>query len=436
MSKNTGSIASSPTSWLRLYAVVAALPLALAACGGGGSPSPAPAPAPTPAPAPSPSLTIAPSATATTAGGTAITLTATVSNSTDTPSWTLSGPGSLSATTGATVQYLPPDPKTFNATATVNVSAALTGATTQTVSIALTPGIIAGLTWHNVAVTSIGNLQRVDYADGHYVAVSDQGGALASTDAATWSPVTVLSSSTATDHFNAMAIAHIGSTFVAAGSASAAPYSSARGAVATSTDGLTWSMATTPAITAPLHGLVAGPHFIALGETGHVYSSTDGRAWTAAATIAGAQAFNAGTYAAGKYVIVGDAGYIADSSDGITWAAGQVIVVGGAGVNLHGVAYDGSEFIAVGDNGLIATSTDGFSWTPRTSVLTGALRGVSVSSGGEIVVVGDTGIETSLDGITWTARDEDGAAALADVVFANSGFVAVGTASAIKTSTN
>jgi len=89
--------------------------------------------------------------------------------------------------------------------------------------------------------------------------------------------------------------------------------------------------------------------------------------------------------------------------------------------------------VAVGDSGLIATSPDGSAWTPRTSVVSGALRSVAASSG-EIVIVGDSGIETSEDGITWTARDESGAATLYGLIYANSEFVAVGASGAIKTS--
>jgi hypothetical protein len=134
-------------------------------------------------------------------------------------------------------------------------------------------------------------------------------------------------------------------------------------------------------------------------------------------------------------VAVGDSGYIAASSDSTAWLAGKVVVIGGVGVNMHGVTWTGTQYIAVGDNGVIAASADGAAWAPRTSALTGTLRSVAASTTGEIVIVGDNGIESSEDGITWTTRDEAGAAALAGVTFANGKFAAVGTASAIKTST-
>jgi hypothetical protein len=435
MSPNPGSGASHDAAWLRLYAAVAALPLLLTACGGGGGGS-SPPTTPTPAPTPAAAVTVTPSATTTTPNGAAITLNAVVTNSTATPVWTLTGAGTLSAASGTVITYTPPDSEDFDAAATVIVSATLAGGATQSVSLTLTPVVVAGLNWTNVVATPVGTLQAVDYADGHYVAVSDSGAALTSTDAATWSAATVLSSGAATDHFNAMSIAHMGTTFVAAGSISPTPYTAKSGAIATSTDGVNWTLASAPAVTTPVHGLFASDHFIGLGESGHLYSSTDGHAWAALATISGAQAFNSGVYSGAKYVVVGDAGYIAVSNDGNMWAGTPVVTNSSGGINLHGVAWSGTRFIAVGDGGTISTSTDGRSWGVSTSALTGTLRSVAVSASGEIVVVGDNGIETSKDSITWHARDEAGAAALYGVGWVNGQFVAVGAASAIKTSTH
>ena len=437
MSQISSARAGVDAAWLRLYAAVAALPLVLTACGGGGGGGTPTAPlTPTPAPTPSASVVVTPSATTTAPNGAAITLNAVVTGSTATPTWTLTGPGTLSASSGNVITYTPPDSEDFDADGTAIVTASLTGGATQSVTLVLTPVTIAGLNWSSVAATPVGTLQASDYADGRYVAVSDSGAALTSTDATTWTATTVLSSAVATDHFNARAIAHIGATFVAAGSISPAPYTSSTSAVATSTDGVNWTMAATPTLSTPLHGLVASDHFVGLGEAGHLYSSTDGRTWVTLATIPGAGVFNAGLYAAPKYVVVGDAGYIAVSTDGNIWAASQVLVSGGVGVNLHGVAYDGTHFITVGDNGTIATSTDGYHWTNGTSALSGTLRSVAVSASGEIVVVGDNGIETSKDAVHWHARDAAGAGALFDVSWLNGEFVAVGAASAIRTSTH
>ena len=369
MSRNTGSVASSDTSWLKLYAAVAVLPLVLAACGGGGGgDSPAPAPTP-PAPAPTP-----PSPAPT-----------------------------------------PPAPA---------------------------PSPTAGTTWTNVAVTGAGNLVGIDYDDGHYVAVSDTGTAIASTDAATWSPVTLLTSNVTSDHLKAYTIDHVGTTLVAGGSVSSAPYTTSLGAVATSTDGVTWTMGTLPVGATPIHGFIPGTRLVGLGEAGNLYFSTNnGQTWSVLTTLSSSNGgtvgtFNAGAYTTSKYVGVGDGGFVTFSTDSTVWETGVVVKdANGNGLNLHGVAWTGTQFVAVGDSGAISTSPDGTTWSGlRTSALTGSLRSVSTSSSGTIVVVGDNGIETSTDGITWTARNASGVAALDGVTFGNGAFVAVGGSSTVKTS--
>ncbi len=367
MSRNTGSVASSDTSWLKLYAAVAVLPLALAACGGGGGgDSPPPAPTP-PAPAPQPPA--------------------------------------------------PPPP-------------------------APSPG--PGTTWTNVTVTGAGNLVGVDYDDGYYVAVSDTGTAIASTDAATWSPVTLLTSNVTSDHLQAYTINHVGTTLVAAGSVSSSPYTTFLGVVATSADGVTWTMGSLPIGATPIHGLIPGARLVGLGETGHLYFSTNnGQTWSVLTTLSSSNGgtvgtLNAGAYTANKYVGVGDAGFITFSTSGTVWETGQVVKdANGNGIDLHGVTWTGTQFVAVGDSGAISTSADGTTWSSlRTSALTGSLRSVSTSSSGTIVVVGDNGIETSTDGNTWTAANASGVAALDGVTFGNGAFVAVGGSSTVKTSSN
>jgi len=441
MSKDAGSVASSDYSWVKLYAAVAALPLALVACGGGGggtstppqSPPPSPSPAPTPS---SPTLTVTPSSTVTTQGGATVTLTATVTNSTDTPTWTLTGPGSLSASSGSSVVYTPPAAGSLTANTTVTIAAALTGATTQSVKLTITVSAVAGLSWSNVSASASGNLTAVDFADSRFVAVSDQGSALASADAATWTPVTLFTSNVSTDHFKAYSIGHLNNTYVAAGATSPSPYTTSSGAAAYSSDGMTWTMGALPAGATPIHGLIAGSRLVGLGEGGHLYFSTDGHSWSALTTITGVGTLNSGVYGGGKYIAVGDSGYIAASADSVAWLAGKVVTSsGGAGINLHGVTWTGTQYVAVGDNGAITTSPNGSAWSAlKTSAITGTLRSVAVSSGGEIVVVGDNGIETSEDGNTWTSRDPAGAAALYGVTYASGRFVAVGASTAIKTS--
>lgn len=294
------------------------------------------------------------------------------------------------------------------------------------------PSPTIGTTWTNVSVSGAGNLTSVDYGAGHFVAVSDTGTAIVSTDAATWTPVVPLTSNVGTDTFRANVVSHLNGTLVVGGSVTS------HGAVAVSTDGTTWTMGTLPAGSTPIHGVIAGTKLIGLGETGHLYVSNDGSTWSAEPVINGIPTLNAGAYGAGAYLGVGDNGYMIRSVNGTTnWGVGQVIKVNGVGVNLHGVVWTGTQFVVVGDNGAISTSADGAMWVPlKTSAISGALRSVAVASNGTIVVVGDNGIETSPDGNVWTAQNEAGAAALYGVTYGNAEFVAVGSAGAVKTSSN
>ena len=132
-----------------------------------------------------------------------------------------------------TIIYTPPAAGSLTANATVIVSAALTGATTQTSALALTVPAVAGLAWTTRPVAaSIGNLTGVDFADGHYVAVSDTGRRAREHRRRHVVAASRCSRRTVpTDHFKAYAITHIGSTYVAVGAISSAPYTTSTGAV-------------------------------------------------------------------------------------------------------------------------------------------------------------------------------------------------------------
>jgi hypothetical protein len=113
------SMRVSSCSFPRWLAAAAVL-LALSACGGGSSPAPAP-PAP---PGPPATLTLSGSSAQALAGGKPVALTAAASANAGTLNWTLGAgnPGSLSASSGASVTYLPPAAVTANTPVTVTVS--------------------------------------------------------------------------------------------------------------------------------------------------------------------------------------------------------------------------------------------------------------------------------------------------------------------------
>ncbi len=168
--------------WLTAAAVL----LALSACGGGGSyATPAPAPAPAPEPA---TLTLAGSSAQVLAGGKPVALTATASANAGTLNWSLGAgnPGSLSAVTGAAVNYLPPAPGAVGASIPVTITVSGTGVTRSfalTVypepgapGLSLIAGDVNGYPSTNGAAADVdGRGANAVFSDPRYIAVDPAG---------------------------------------------------------------------------------------------------------------------------------------------------------------------------------------------------------------------------------------------------------------------
>jgi hypothetical protein len=131
--------------------------------------------------------------------------------------------------------------------------------------------------------------------------------------------------------------------------------------------------------------------------------------WTLRTT--GTSGFNAIAYnGSNLYVAVGGSGVLYSSTDGKTWTSRT----SGFGANqIYHVAYGNGLFVAVGATGLITTSTDGTTWTARTSGF-GSLNiyralyansiWVVVGAGGGATNTG--GVSYSSDGLTWTRKSQ------------------------------
>lgn len=104
-----------------LCLVLASAMVGLSACGDQNPPA-------------TPTLTVSPLAITVTAGGPGQAFTATLANSTNDITWTLTGSGALSTTTGATTEYTPPATVTVQETATLTATAGtLTASATITI---------------------------------------------------------------------------------------------------------------------------------------------------------------------------------------------------------------------------------------------------------------------------------------------------------------
>ena len=169
--------------------------------------------------------------------------------------------------------------------------------------------------------------------------------------------------------------------------------------------------------------------FVALGESGALYTSSDFEEWKEQASGTN-QTLRDGAYGAGVFAAVGGWGTILTSPDGVSWTRRS----SGSGYNLHGVAYGRDTFVAVGDRGAILTSPDGGRWTVRDSGTHQGLEKVAYG-GGTFVAVGNNGtLLTSPDGANWTERYSGTRGNLEGIAFGKKTFVAMG--EAILTSSN
>ncbi|MEO5700334.1 MAG: hypothetical protein ABIS17_04420 [Casimicrobiaceae bacterium] len=185
--------------------------------------------------------------------------------------------------------------------------------------------------------------------------------------------------------------------------------------------GLSWTVGT-PLGTGDLNAIEfgAGAGFVTVGAGGQVFSSADGRTYTAR-TAGVTNDLNGVAYRNGFYVAVGSGGIALRSADAVTWTAATA-----ATQNLLAIAKQGSIYVAVGANGTIVSSTDAQNWTARVSGTTATLRGAAL--GGTVyVVVGDAGtVLTSTDLVTWTRQASGVTADLRKVTYGLGRFVAVG----------
>lgn len=167
--------------------------------------------------------------------------------------------------------------------------------------------------------------------------------------------------------------------------------------------GSSWTLGTpvTSASVPDFNSLTLGGSYVAAGNAGALYSSTNGTSWTAITPAPTTANLNGVSYL-GTYKVVGNGGVIFTSSDAATWTART----SNTSNNLRAIASNGVNLsVAVGDLGTIRTSADGISWIERTSGTINNLYAVTFSTynGGSWIAVGAGGtIVTSPDGLVWT----------------------------------
>jgi len=188
------------------------------------------------------------------------------------------------------------------------------------------------------------------------------------------------------------------------------------GAAFSSTDGIQWTDSPiSPNSTASFNEIIwDDARFVAVGKSGIIFTSPDGSEWTDQSSSIG----NNNVYF--ESVAVGDGGYVAvgweggasgghriyTSTDATSWTTQTSPVTTSSG-KLYDVVWGDGQFVAVGSGGVVLTSADGVEWTVQTTTVTDAslfcvafIDGLYYAGGGEM----NACLITSPDGVTWTQR--------------------------------
>ena len=286
-----------------------------------------------------------------------------------------------------------------------------------------------GATWTRRTSGTTLNLYGAGVIKGAFVVTGDTGTVLTSTDAVTWSPASI--ENRTSNIFGAVGAEGEGLLFGRAGE------------VYTATTATTYKRANQGTSDAHFAVVYAGGKFVAVGQSidplarnavlPPVVSSPDGVTWTRANANTAFGNLQDVVYSQSRYVAVGDTGRIFTSPDATTWTQRT----SGSTAQLLGVGASPTLFFTAGTSGALLTSLDGTTWTARPSGITSTLRGAAFGNN-RYVVVGDNGaILQSADGITWAAVTTGLTAQLINVgYFDNVGFLAAGASGAMINSTD
>lgn len=198
------------------------------------------------------------------------------------------------------------------------------------------------------------------------------------------------------------------------------------GQVLRSADGRSWE--TAAELPAGFRGIKHGNgRFVAVSDTGAkaLYTSSDGRSWTAADDGGSFPRMSSVAYGDGVFVAAGSFGEVLRSVGGGSWQLLRTSVP----VELTGIAHGAGRFVAVSIQGHLITSTDGLTWTEVRADM-GRMLGITYGANGFVAVGGwGTGsgfIWSSPNGTDWTPRSGDATPSLIAVGYASGRYLASG----------
>jgi hypothetical protein len=272
------------------------------------------------------------------------------------------------------------------------------------------------ISWQLPAGTS---LTAIAHGAGLFVAVGQGRRLVTSPDGTVW---TDRSANLPLNVLQLRGITHTGSRFVAVG-----------GGIATSTNGIQWSLAHNGSYTAVA---ASGSMVVAVNSLYGYATSPTGEQWTGrtlpdvAGVTPGAATVSFG---GGRFLAAGASGGMRTSPDGLTWTNRTLP----ASRLFYSIAFDGTRFCATGRYDAAATSLDGVAWTNGATGPVGA-GNATVWTGTRFVTVGpgllseaDGAIATSPDCAQWTPAawslpPGTSIASFDDVAYAEGRLVAVG----------
>jgi hypothetical protein len=290
---------------------------------------------------------------------------------------------------------------------------------TGTVGVILTSAL-GTTSWTSRTSGTANVLRGVCWTGTRYVAVGDAGTVLNSTDGITWTAAT---SGTTTPLLN-VAVASNGTTVVAVGGDT-----SQLGHVIRSTDGgVTWSAAINVGVGLNNYkGLIwTGDRFFmcSVASVGDAFWSYDGVTWYYGFSGRGAPAYNIGYNSSADTYLVPGYGEVGISTAGGALWQGRTPSGGGANAQSQGAAYASSLsswFLASNAGNVRKSADNGLTWTAVASNIGSVQLNGAVWSGSLAVVTASGNVSTSPDLTTWTAYAFTDAGF--SVVYANSLFV-------------
>ncbi len=239
---------------------------------------------------------------------------------------------------------------------------------------------------------------------------------LHSTNGSSWSKVGVgkmsgnvnevkgVFSSPGSDSHSWFSIAYNGTKYVAISNSSSS--------VTTSSDGVNWTVSSSPGSFRNVIWVPELSLFVAAGD-GLVATSPDGTSWTQRTTPFTSGFMNiAWSPTLNLLVILTSAGWPLTSSDGITWTSGTVTAPpSGMWYDLKWIGGTINKFVAVcfhysGTAGTILTSSNGTSWASTSVSSVSGLRHIAWSPTlNKILVVSQDNYVTSTNGSTWSVSN-------------------------------